>query len=133
MKLSIPPEFEELAKKAEEAKTQARAPYSGFRVGAALLSASGRLYTGCNLENLSLSLSLCAERIALIKALSEGEKEFSALALTSDAFEPITPCGACRQMLFEYAPQIKIISWGRNQDKVFMLSMQELLPHPFKL
>lgn len=133
MKTKIPAEFTELAQKAEEAKGRARAPYSGFRVGAALLGKSGQIYMGCNLENLSLSLSLCAERIALIKALSEGEKEFETLALTSDAFEPVTPCGACRQMLFEYAPAVKIISWGQDQDKVILTNIQELLPHPFKL
>lgn len=133
MKSSIPPELKELIQKAQEAKVLARAPYSGFRVGAALLGKSGRIYTGCNLENLSLSLSLCAERIALIKALSEGEKEFEVLALTSDAFEPVTPCGACRQMLIEYAPSVRIISLNRSQDNVMLTSIQELLPHPFKL
>jgi cytidine deaminase len=133
LKSSIPPELKELIQKAQEAKVLARAPYSGFRVGAALLGKSGRIYTGCNLENLSLSLSLCAERIALIKALSEGEKEFEVLALTSDAFEPVTPCGACRQMLIEYAPSVRIISLNRSQDNVMLTSIQELLPHPFKL
>lgn len=133
MKSLIPLEYKGLAQKAEEAKSRARAPYSGFRVGAALLGKSGQIYTGCNLENLSLSLSLCAERIALIKALSEGEKEFEAMAITSDAFEPVTPCGACRQMLLEYAPEVKIIIFGQNQDKVMLTNMQELLPHPFKL
>lgn len=133
MKSSIPPELRELIQKAQEAKALARAPYSGFRVGAALLGKSGRIYTGCNLENLSLSLSLCAERIALIKALSEGEKEFEVLALTSDAFEPVTPCGACRQMLIEYAPSVRIISLNMSQDNVMLTSIQELLPHPFKL
>lgn len=133
MKSTFPPEFKELAQKAIEAKSYAHAPYSGFRVGAALLANSGKIYLGCNLENLSLSLSLCAERIALIKALSEGEREFIALALTSDSLEPITPCGACRQMLMEYAAQVKIISFGQGQDKVMITNMQELLPHPFRL
>ena len=91
---------------ARTTRQNARAGYSQFKVGAALLGKSGKVHTGCNLENLSLSLSLCAERIALLKALSEEEPEFSALAVVTSSEEPVTPCGACRQMLWGCAPDI---------------------------
>ena len=101
---------EELLKKAKEAKAYAYVPYSGFRVGAALLSKSGKVYTGCNVENAAYSVTCCAERTALFKAVSEGEKEFEAIAVTSDSSDITYPCGVCRQALVEFAPDMDVIS-----------------------
>ena len=93
---------------AEAARHNAVAPYSGFKVGAALETAGGHVFTGCNIENASLGLTVCAERVALWKALSEGEREFTRIAVTSDADTPATPCGACRQLLWEYCGDIPV-------------------------
>ena len=88
---------------ARQALEMAIAPLSGYMVGAALLTAEGKIYSGCNIENTSLSLSICAERVALLKALSEGEREFKAIAIVSSGLSHCPPCGACRQMLYEFA------------------------------
>jgi cytidine deaminase len=92
----------ELVEKAKEARQRALAPYSGFMVGAAIETRSGQIYTGCNIENASYGLSICAERVALWKALSEGAKDFRAMAIVSNAETLTSPCGACRQLLWEY-------------------------------
>ncbi len=92
----------ELMREAERARAHAHAPYSEFRVGAALLGASGRVYHGCNIENASLGLSNCAERTALFKAVSEGETAFTAIAVTAGANRGAPPCGACRQVMSEF-------------------------------
>src|SRR5947209_4370861 len=91
-----------LIAKAAEAREKALAPYSGFRVGAALRMKDGRIYTGCNIENVSYGLSICAERVALWKALSDGALEFEEMAIVTDAEALTSPCGACRQLLWEY-------------------------------
>ena len=93
----------ELLKRAQEAKEGAYAPYSRFRVGAVLLGKSGRVYTGANVENASYSVTCCAERVALFKAVSEGEREFDAIAVTSDSDSLTWPCGVCRQALAGWA------------------------------
>src|SRR5436190_17599909 len=98
----------ELVAKAAEARLRALAPYSGFKVGAAIEAADGRVYTGCNIENVSYGLSICAERVALWKALSEGAKDFRAMAIVSEADTLTSPCGACRQLLWEYCGDIAI-------------------------
>ena len=122
-----------LIKEARQAQERAIAPLSGFRVGAALETKRGRIYTGCNIENLSLSLSICAERVALLKALSEGERDFRAMAIVTSSEKPASPCGACRQMLWEFAPDISLVLTGPegNERKVFFIP--ELLPEPFDL
>jgi len=118
---------------ARSAREKARADYSRFRVGAALLTKSGKVYSGCNIENLSLSLSLCAERIALLKALSEGESEFVALAVVTSSSRPATPCGACRQLLWEYAPDLQLILAGAGGGDYEIADLPGLLPRPFRL
>ncbi|TKJ33477.1 cytidine deaminase [bacterium (candidate division B38) B3_B38] len=121
---------EQLISVARKALGMAIAPLSGYLVGAALLTAQGKIYSGCNIENASLSLSLCAERVALLKALSEGEKEFKAIAIVSSGLPLCPPCGACRQMLYEFAPHIEVIMTN-PKGRVISTKIEELLPLPF--
>ncbi|AEP10877.1 MULTISPECIES: cytidine deaminase [Chloracidobacterium] len=115
---------------AREARRQAHAPYSGFSVGAVVQARSGKLYTGCNIENASFGLTVCAERVALFKALSEGERQFQAVVIATDATTPTPPCGACRQVLWEFCGDIRIISAG-PQGKTAEWSLAALLPAAF--
>ncbi len=96
-------QYDDLLQAAAEVREQAYAPYSGFKVGTALLGASGRIYKGCNVENVSYGLSSCAERNAIFGAIAEGERRFSAVAVVTGASTPTPPCGACRQVLIEFA------------------------------
>ena len=102
-------------------------PYSQFKVGAVLSTTDGRIFTGCNVENISFGLTMCAERVALFKAISEGYQKFDAIAISSNNEKPIFPCGACRQVLSEFAPNLKI--YIQNDDKNY--SLRELLPNSF--
>lgn len=117
---------------ARAARRGAYAPYSKFRVGAALLAAGGRVYHGSNIENASYGLTVCAERVAFFNAISAGERRFTALAVVSDG--AATPCGACRQVMAEFAPKLKILvadAKRRGTVKTFLLD--ELLPSRFAL
>jgi len=117
---------------AVKARENAYAPYSGFKVGAALLGSSGKVYTGCNIENSSYGLTICAERVAVVKAVSEGEREFTALALAGSGAGFIYPCGACLQVLAEFAPRLKIEIVEASGDYK-ITSVKELLPRAFVL
>jgi cytidine deaminase len=111
------------------ARLRAYAPYSRFAVGAALLSKSGTIVSGCNVENVSFGLTICAERVCVVKAVDQGENDFAALAIAADTDIPIVPCGACRQVLAEFSPNILITSWtltGQSQE----FSLGDLLPLP---
>src|SRR3989442_10829747 len=120
----------DLAAKAAAARENAVAAYSGFKVGAALETKDGRIYTGCNIENVSYGLTVCAERVALWKALSEGAREFRQIAIVTDAPAVTPPCGACRQLLWEYCGDIPIHLHSLNGlSEQYRLA--ELLPHPF--
>ena len=120
----------ELIGRAREAQNRAHAPYSKFKVGAAILTDTGEIFTGCNVENSSYGLSICAERVALFKAVSEGYHNFKAIAIISDASEYCPPCGACRQVLWDIAKDIEVIMAKNERDyKVERLS--QLLPHAF--
>lgn len=119
-----------LAEIALEARKNAYAPYSKFRVGAALVGKSGKIYTGCNIENSSYSLTICAERVALFKAISEGEKEFLTMAIASDSDTYTSPCGACRQVILELAGNIQCIMVN-NQGKYKTGTIKVLLPKAF--
>ena len=115
---------------ARDARRHALATYSGFAVGAALEDAAGRVHTGCNVENATYGLTMCAERVALYKALSEGVREFVRIAIVAESLTPTTPCGACRQLLWEYGGDLAIVLasldaiTGRHQ-------LSALLPHAF--
>jgi cytidine deaminase len=122
--------YKTLLKQAQKAQKHSHSPYSRFRVGAALLARSGRVYGGCNIENSSYGLTMCAERTALFKAISEGEREFLAIALATDEKGFTSPCGACRQVIMDLAGDIDVImSNGAGEMKI--LRMNNLLPHPF--
>jgi cytidine deaminase len=121
-----------LLRAARAAQRQAHAPYSQFPVGAALLTESGKLYTGCNVENASYGLTICAERVAVTKAVSEGHRQFQAIALVAP-HKNLTPCGACRQFLAEFGELTVICADSRNLKHVRSYPLAELLPHSFEL
>ncbi len=121
---------EQLCQMALAMRQQAYCPYSHFAVGAALQGADGRVYTGCNIENAAYSATLCAERVALAKAVSEGKRDFVRLTIAASGEDYCVPCGVCRQMLWEFAPDLEIICLnGQGQARIF--SLRELLPHAF--
>ena len=119
----------ELIEAARKGRMSSYSPYSNFAVGAALQTESGRIFIGTNIENISLGLTLCAERVAVASAVAAGEREFRVLALVSDSVDPVVPCGACRQVLAEFNPSLRIVSVtlsGKQKEE----SLQELLPSP---
>jgi cytidine deaminase len=120
----------QLAKRAQTARKHSHSPYSRFRVGAAILSKSGKIYTGCNIENSSFGLTICAERTAIFKAISEGERHFTAIAVATDEHRFISPCGACRQVIMDLAGNIDCILTD-VQGAIKVLKMRDLLPYPF--
>jgi cytidine deaminase len=125
-----PPDVRELARLARRARTRAQARYSGFKVGAALRTRDGRIVTGCNIENASYGLTLCAERVAVFKAVSEGIKGFDAVAVVADSARPAAPCGPCRQILWEFCGDIAVHLFDlKGTWRAMRLS--ELLPLPF--
>ncbi|NLB18081.1 MAG: cytidine deaminase [Syntrophomonadaceae bacterium] len=121
----------ELLTIALEARDRAYAPYSGFKVGAALLDLDGHVYEGCNVENASYGLTICAERAAVVKAISAGSRRFDKILIV-DGEEIITPCGACRQVLYEFAPHLKVIC-ADSSGKMIEYDLENLLPHSFSL
>lgn len=116
---------------AKQVSVNAYAPFSNFRVGAALLTEDGRVYSGVNIENSSFGATICAERTAFVKAISEGERVFTAIAIYAEGAESI-PCGICRQFMYEFAPDITIIT-GESRDALNIRTLSELLPVAFKL
>jgi len=119
--------FDALIAVAREVRQNAYAPYSHFQVGAALRTASGRVFCGCNVENLSFGLTICAERAAVFAAVAAGETQFEAIAVVADSVQPVTPCGACRQVLAEFSAHLPICS-ANLQDQRFESTIAELLP-----
>jgi cytidine deaminase len=115
---------------ARVARERALASFSDFKVGAALELADGRIVTGCNLENSTYGLTMCAERLAMFKALSEGHRSFKRIAVVADTMQPITPCGACRQVLWEFGGNLEVILADLHEVKS-RHQLRDLLPHPF--
>lgn len=124
-------EYKELYRKAVEAMPNAYAPFSKFDVGAALLTTTGEVFTGVNVENSSFGATICAERTACVKAVSEGFREFEAIAVVTSQGGGY-PCGICRQFLYEFAPDLTVIS-GDDEDHLKIYSLKELLVEGFKL
>lgn len=126
-----------LVELALEARKQAYTPYSGFQVGAALLTKTGKIYTGCNIENAAYTPTNCAERTAFFKAVSEGEREFEAIAIVgggkdTEALEFCPPCGVCRQVMMEFCkPSEFLIILGKSKEEYKRYTLEELLPLGF--
>lgn len=123
---------QDLLAAAAAAKENSYSPYSGFRVGAALLGQSGRVYTGCNVENAAYGPTNCAERTAIHTAIAAGERDFTAIAITSDGEACTSPCGTCRQVMVEFSPQIRVIM-GNVHGDYQVRTAAELLPFYFSL
>ena len=123
---------DELIKLAEQARERAYAPYSGFRVGAALLTGGGEVFTGCNVENSSYGDAICAEKVAVIKAIAEGACDFAKLVVVTDSQEPASPCGSCRQILFEFNPDLLVVM-ANVDGKRLEMTASDLLPYAFSL
>lgn len=124
-------EEKQLIKEALEAREMAYVPYSSFKVGAALLAKDGTVYKGCNIENAGYSMTNCAERTAFFKAVSEGEKDFVKLAIVADTEGPVSPCGACRQVISEFCdPGMEVILTNLKGD-IQVTTVAELLPGAF--
>jgi len=121
---------EELCAKAQEMTKMAYAPYSNFRVGAALECTDGTVFTGCNIENAAYGPTNCAERTAVFKAVSEGYRSFVRIAIAGETEQFCTPCGVCRQVLQEFAPELEVILVNKNGDTM-ELTLPQLLPYSF--
>ncbi|QKY69177.1 cytidine deaminase [Lentibacillus sp. CBA3610] len=122
---------QELLDKAREIKEKAYVPYSEFPVGAALLSQSGKIYTGCNIENAAYPVSCCAERVAIFKAISDGESDFTEMAVVADTERPVPPCGSCRQVMSEFFNSDTKINLTNIHNYTKTVTMEELLPFSF--
>lgn len=117
---------------AKESAKKAYAPFSGFAVGAAILTATGEVFTGVNVENSSYGATICAERVACTKAISEGFRDFEAIAIATESGVKAQPCGICRQFLYEFAPKLKVIT-GEDEDEIEVSTLDILLPKGFRL
>lgn len=127
-----PLQIRQLIQAAAKARRRAHAPYSKFHVGAALLTGTGKIVTGCNVENASYGLTMCAERVAVGKAVSEGYRKFRAVVIVADG-KSVTPCGACRQVLAEFGDLPVICADGKDTRRYRVYQLSELLSHAFKL
>lgn len=121
--------MEDLIEKAKAVINNAYAPYSNFKVAAVVKTKSGKVYTGVNVENASYGLTICAERVAVFKAVSEGDRDIDVVVVYTDTEEPTPPCGACRQVIAEFNPDALIVM--ASKTKVITVRLSELLPRPF--
>lgn len=124
-------EEDRLVQASLDVRAHAYAPYSEFRVGAALLTADGTIFTGCNVENVTYGMTTCAEQTAVLKAVSEGHRRFVRIAVCTDKSPPATPCGLCRQMLAEFCDDIGIILVNTAGDREYT-RLSDIFPHPFR-
>ena len=124
--------MDKLIAEAKMAREKAYAPYSNFKVGAAVLTSNGKIFSGCNIENSSYGLSICAERAAIFNAVSSGYKKFTKIAVVTDSEPPSSPCGACRQVIFEFGDDIEVIMANLKGD-MRIARIDELLKDGFKL
>jgi cytidine deaminase len=123
-------EYDALIAAAQQAREHAHAKFSNFKVGAGLRAASGKIYGGCNVENATYGLTICAERVAIFKAISEGERRFDAIAVVTDTDTLTPPCGACRQLIWEFCGDVSVVM-SNLKGHVEVLRMSELFPKPF--
>ncbi|HEX8872372.1 MAG TPA: cytidine deaminase [Candidatus Acidoferrum sp.] len=123
-------EYDALIAAAKGARENAHAKFSNFKVGAGLRAASGKIYGGCNVENATYGLTICAERVAIFKAISEGERKFDAIAVVTDTDTLTPPCGACRQIIWEFCGDVPVVL-ANLKGKVEVISMSQLFPRPF--
>jgi cytidine deaminase len=121
----------DITREARAAQQRAHAPYSGFRVGCALLADDGRVFVGCNVENASYSVTMCAERVALGAAITAGARQFRRAVIVTDGTNPVTPCGACRQALAEFTPDLEVLCVAEGGEQSWRLDV--LLPARFEL
>lgn len=125
----LSPKYEELKEKALLARDKAYVPYSGFAVGAAVETENGKIFSGCNVENASYGLTICAERAAIFNAVSAGERQLLRLAVVAEASGPVAPCGACRQVMNEFG--VKEIIMFNTSGEIKVVQLTELLPYAF--
>ena len=123
-------DFDQLITIAKQSRENAHAPYSNFRVGAALRASSGRIFGGCNVENATYGLTVCAERVAILKAISDGERGFDAISVVTDTEALTPPCGACRQLIWEFCGDIPVVL-ANLKGRVEQIQMRDLFPKPF--
>ncbi len=123
-------EIQKIIDAAISARSNAYAPYSRFSVGAAVLCSDGTVYTGCNIENASYPCGICAERVAFAKAISDGRRDFAAVAVTGSSAEKCTPCGICRQFMYEFSPDMHVVCCDK-EGNYSEHTLYELLPHGF--
>jgi len=124
------PDYDVLISVAKQARENAHAKFSNFKVGAALHTPSGKIFGGCNVENATYGLTICAERVAIFKAISEGERRFDAIAVVTDTDTLTLPCGACRQLIWEFCGDVPVIL-SNLKGKTETISMRTLFPKPF--
>jgi len=125
--------IEQLIESAKKSLENAYAPYSLYRVGAAIEGFSGKVYPGCNIENTSYGLTICAERVAIFRGISEGERNFKRIFITSNTETPPIPCGACLQVMAEFCDEDFEIYIGKSDNEVKRFLLKELFPKPFTL
>jgi cytidine deaminase len=128
--MPMPTDVDDLVAAARRARERAHAAFSSFKVGAALETAAGDVVSGCNIENATYGLTMCAERVALFKALSDGHRAFRRIAVVADTKAPTPPCGACRQLLWEFGGDLEVIL-ANLENVTVRYPLSELLPHPF--
>lgn len=127
-----PTPYDSLILEAKRARERAVAPFSNFLVGAALRGENGHIFHGCNIENCTFGLTVCAERVALLSALAAGERQFDTIAVVTDASPPSPPCGPCRQLMWEFCGDILVIMTNLRGERIDM-QLSTLFPHPFVL